>query len=514
MDRYLTRKITIALTLVLTLACLCSCTFGRRAVVEAATSFGEAIKTGSAKEILRLTDGLDRESKNSIKEYLNDENYYDEENTYAHSVFDTIEIEVDEHSVKIDKDKATCDIEITMADVSTLEGGDYDDAEALAQAVRKASTTTTTVTLKFAKVEKEWKVTNIDDKDIQAIFAFRTSMPAIGRSALIEAAKTVADSVIKDDANIALYAAPPSTISFTGELVSDLFNIYSEPTDEEAAFRDTVKNTMSYEIDESSLQLNSRTGSVDILITMADYQALSGKEFKKISDIENAVYNCELMTLKYTAEFVRDGTSWYVTNLDSEEFAAMLSYKHFAISMKKLEGTFKSTLDITDKFVAYVASEFDVSMPDNLEGTINITANLTLKDGKFSVTVDRDAFIRNINSYVDNNIDKILMKKLGTTSSIALDTLAKLGGYADYAALRRDIMNQVTDSVNNIDTSGLESEGTYKVDNDTIIFTSGTDVFYGTVDSYGAITVTSPVKDADAKKLLGSDTVTMTFKQV
>ena len=35
-----------------------------------------------------------------------------------------------------------------------------------------------------------------------------------------------------------------------------------------------------------------------------------------------------------------------------------------------------------------------------------------------------------------------------------------------------------------------------------------------TYDSYGAITVTSPVKDADARKLLGSDTVTMTFKQL
>ena len=105
------------------------------------------------------------------------------------------------------------------------------------------------------------------------------------------------------------------------------------------------------------------------------------------------------------------------------------------------------------------------------------------------------------------------MKKLGTTSTVALDTLAKLGGYADYADLRSDILNQVKDSVNSIDTSGLESSGTYKVDDDKITFTSGSDVFYGTVDSFGAITVTSPVKDADAKKLLGSDNVTMVFTQ-
>ena len=81
-------------------------------------------------------------------------------------------------------------------------------------------------------------------------------------------------------------------------------------------------------------------------------------------------------------------------------------------------------------------------MPDELQGTINITANLTLKDGKYSVTIERDTFIRNINSYVEANIDKIIMKKLGTTSSMALDTLAKLAGYADYADMRQQILDR------------------------------------------------------------------------
>ena len=34
------------------------------------------------------------------------------------------------------------------------------------------------------------------------------------------------------------------------------------------------------------------------------------------------------------------------------------------------------------------------------------------------------------------------------------------------------------------------------------------------IDNYGNITVTSPVNDADAKKLLGADMVTMEFKKV
>ena len=270
---------------------------------------------------------------------------------------------------------------------------------------------------------------------------------------------------------------------------------------------------MSYEIDESTLNIEGPIGSVDIKLTLADYSALSGQTFKKAADIKVAVANCEPMTLTYTCELIRIDNTWYVTNLASDDFTKFVSYKFFKVNMNKLEGTFKSTLDITDKFVAYVASEFEVTMPDDLQGTINISATLTLKDGKYSVTVERDAFVRNINAYIENNIDKIIMKKLGTTSSVALDTLAKLGGYADYADLRQDILNQVKDSVNSIDTSGLESSGTYKVEDDKITFTSGSDVFYGTVDSFGAITVTSPVKDADAKKLLGSDNVTMVFTQ-
>ena len=511
MDRYLTRKITAALTLVLALACLCSCTTRKRAVIEAATVFGDAIKSGDARDMLRLTEDVDRDYSKVFKQYMNEDNYSDEENNYFEAVCKTIEVEVIAESFKGEKDKATCDIEVTMADTASLQGGNYIDADDLANAVKNAKTTTTVLTLEFIKVEKEWKVTNLDD-DFLHIFAFRKAMPPIGRAALIEAARTVAESVVTDDVDLILSVAPDDPGSTIRDHLISYYDNKEIPSEEEETYRAAMLNSMSYEVDESTLFIDGPVGSIDIKITMADYSLLSGKEFKKASDIKIAVADLDTMTLTFTCELYRNGTSWYATNLASDEFTKLISYKFFKINVKKLEGTFKSTLDITDKFVSYVASEFEVSMPDDLQGTINISATLTLKDGKYSVTVERDAFVRNINSYIENNIDKIIMKKLGTTSTVALDTLAKLGGYADYADLRQDILNQVKDSVNSIDTSGLESSGTYKVDDNTITFTSGSDTFYGTVDSYGAITVTSPVKDADARKLLGSDTVTMTFK--
>ena len=152
-------------------------------------------------------------------------------------------------------------------------------------------------------------------------------------------------------------------------------------------------------------------------------------------------------------------------------------------------------------------------MPSGLDGKIYISENLVLKKGQYEVTVDHDAYINNIKVFVENNIDKIIMNMLGTTSSLGLDTLAKLAGYADYADMRQQILDQVMTNIETINTSGLESSGTYTVNDNLITFKSSTDTFSGKLDNYGDLTVTSPINDPDARKLLGTDTVTLVFKK-
>ena len=220
------------------------------------------------------------------------------------------------------------------------------------------------------------------------------------------------------------------------------------------------------------------------------------------------------MTFSYTCELVRVGADWFVTNLDSDEFASFLSYKKFSISLKSIDGTYKASLDITDKFVSYVSKEFSIKMPSDLEGNIYISETLVLKNGQYEVTIDHDAFKKNIKTFVENNIDKIIMNMLGTTSPLGLDALAKVAGYADYADMRQQILNQVTENIESINTSGLESTGTFTINDNLVTFKSPTDTFTGTLDNYGDLTVISPVNDPDAKKLMGSDTVTLVFKKV
>jgi hypothetical protein len=105
------------------------------------------------------------------------------------------------------------------------------------------------------------------------------------------------------------------------------------------------------------------------------------------------------------------------------------------------------------------------------------------------------------------------MNMLGTTSSVGLDTLAKIAGYNDYADMRQSVLNEVTTNLETINTSGLESAGTFTVNEDKITLVSTAATMPGTIDSYGVITITSPVNDADARKLLGSDTITLAFKK-
>ena len=171
-------------------------------------------------------------------------------------------------------------------------------------------------------------------------------------------------------------------------------------------------------------------------------------------------------------------------------------------------------MDITEKFIAYVSKEFDITMPSDLEGRIYITTTLVLKDGNYTVTVDRDAFVANIKTFVETNIDKIIMNMLGTSNSYGLDALAKIAGYKDYADMRAQVLAQVTAKLETINTSGLESSGTFTLNDNQLTLKSATDTMPGTIDNYGVITVTSPVNDPDAKKLLGADTVTMEFKKV
>ena len=505
----------MAVTMLIPLICSCSLS-RKKAVAEAAAQFGKVICTGDSADIIRKTDGLDKDFKKSFRDLLNVDSYTEEEKLYAAHMLGSLEYEVDASSVMVTKDTATCEMSFTITDHEALKNGDYKDIKALTDAVDNGKTRTISVEAEFALIEKEWYVTNFSDDSFLDIFSFLPDMPDIGRTTLIDTASAIARAVTEDDAGVVLfYAASVKSDNMVDmpSYLTSLFDLNGNPAEEEIIFRDAVRSTMTYEVDESTVQIDGQKGSVVIRITMADYETLAGQVFKQASEITDAVKACGTVTYTYSCELARNNSDWYAVNLESDEFAAFLAYKKFSVSLKKVDGTYKATVDITDRFTAYVSNEFGIKMPSGLEGRINITATLVLANGSYEVTVDRDAFISNIKTFVETNIDRIIMNMLGTTSSIGLDTLAKVAGYADYADMRKQILDQVTGTLETVNTSGLESSGKFTLNDDVITLTSASGAMNGRIDNFGVITVTAPVNDPDAKKLLGSDTITLPFKK-
>jgi len=507
-------KTAVILVAAMLLPVLSSCSlFGKKAVLTAAGDFGEVIKTADASDILRKTDGTDRDYKKSFKELLDPKNYTEEEVFFSEHMVSSIEYTVDEKSVKIEKDKATVGMTFSVADLDALKKKDYKDIDDLTSAVDSASKRDIEVTAELKKIDKEWYVTNFDDGEFKDLFSFYGNMPVIGRATLIETAGKLAETIKNDDSGAAIYLAGSNATTETIQAVKEYFDVDGNPTKEDNAFRAAVRDGMSYEIDESSVVIEGKKGSVNIILRRPNFEVLAGKNFSSIPEIEKAVKECEIINFEYKCELERTGSEWFITNLDSVSFGGLLSYKKFKISMKSVDGTYKSTMDITDKFIKYISNEYKVSIPSDCEGRIYIRSTMVLKNGKYEVKIDRDAFAADIKSFVEKNIDKIIKNTLGTTSSVGLDAMAKIAGYKDYADMKQKILDQVTASVATINTSGLESKGTYTVSGNNITFKSATDTMPGTVDNFGDITVTAPVSDPDAIKLLDSTSVQMTYKK-
>ena len=507
-------KTAVILVAAMLLPVLSSCSlFGKKAVLTAAGDFGEVIKTADASDILRKTDGTDRDYKKSFKELLDHKNYTEEEVSFSEHMVSSIEYTVDEKSVKIEKDKATVGMTFSVADLDALKKKDYKDINDLTSAVDSASKRDIEVTAELKKIDKEWYVTNFDDGEFKDLFSFYGNMPVIGRATLIETAGKLAETIKNDDSGAAIYLAGSNATPETIQAVKEYFDVDGNPTKEDNAFRAAVRDGMSYEIDETSVVIEGKKGSVNIILRRPNFEVLAGKNFSSIPEIEKAVKECEIINFEYKCELERNGTEWFVTNLDSVSFGGLLSYKKFKISMKSVDGTYKSTMDITDKFIKYISNEYKVSIPSDCEGRIYIRSTMVLKNGKYEVKIDRDAFAADIKSFVEKNIDKIIKNTLGTTSSVGLDAMAKIAGYKDYADMKQKILDQVTASVATINTSGLESKGTYTVSGNNITLKSATDTMPGTVDNFGDITVTAPVSDPDAIKLLDSTSVQMTYKK-
>ncbi len=354
-------KITVVLfALAVILPVLCSCSFSEgRQVGRTAGRFATKV-CNPTPDVLDFTYGLSRDYKNNYKDLFNDDNYTYEQELFIDAMISSLEYEFVSSPTTVNKDKAECIINFFVADLEKLKQRDYQEIQELTSAVENCDRKTITIDVELEKINKEWYVTNFDDPKFRELYSFFYDMPTIGRGTLIQTAEKLAKAIIEDDADTVVYLIGPNITTEQSACIASLFDRDGNPSDEEKAFRDAVLGTMTYKIDEANLSIDGVSGYITIEISMADYETLAGKTFQSIQEMTDAVNACGTKSYSYKCNFIRHTFDWDLLNVDSDEFAAIMNYKRFSISLEEPDGTSNSITDVTVEFVNYVSKEFGV----------------------------------------------------------------------------------------------------------------------------------------------------------
>ena len=149
---------------------------GKKAVIEAAESFASNMAAADAAKLIKNST-LNKKSDEAaaLTELLADDDCTEDEIAFYKAVQNTIEYEIDEESVSVEKDSASINIEFTLADYSKVLQGNYKNIDELTAAVKKADTTTIKFTAEFAKEDKEWIPDNVGSKKFMKLYDYRNA---------------------------------------------------------------------------------------------------------------------------------------------------------------------------------------------------------------------------------------------------------------------------------------------------------------------------------------------------
>ena len=148
-----------------------ACSFGKvkpEVIIEAAESFAKSVTSLDGKKILKNVEDMDKDDANEFKEKLSlDDQDYDQQ-VIKKAVADTMKYEVDEDSVEVKKDSATCDVEFTLVDYADATGDLSGSADDFVSAISSSKKTKDyTVSLEFVKQDDSWLVSadSLDELD-------------------------------------------------------------------------------------------------------------------------------------------------------------------------------------------------------------------------------------------------------------------------------------------------------------------------------------------------------------
>lgn len=393
-------------------------------IVDAADSFASALVKCDAGKIIKLTnEEKDSDAAEDLEVLFGNEDYTDEQIAIADAVADTIEYEIDEDSVKIDKDEASVDVTFTMADYEAVLEGEFSDADEAVAAISDCDDTAEVeVTFEFALEDDEWLISNLGDKAYGKLYGFYgldvSFMPDL--AALVDYSDIYADynyvylSVVFTE-NVSDYIDDMTfDVFLDGEL------LYGDQTPYGDGDYIWCDLTVDGPLESGTYTVTCYYGDT---VIASDYIDVDNSGSTVISgdptDAEGDVYLCEMEFGEYLEEFLVD-------------------------------------------------SGYDI----DFEGQLTVWLELTLyDDGTYKIAPDLVNFEANLEEYMTNNMtDENLIAFSGYSS------MAEVEEYADSNEISVDTLKElIIDSMVSSSIANVAEEsdqGTYLVSGDSISFDS------------------------------------------
>ena len=393
-------------------------------IVDAADAFASALVKCDAGKIIKLTnEEKDSDAAEDLEVLFGNEDYTDEQIAIADAVADTIEYEIDEESVKIDKDEASVDVTFTMADYEAVLEGEFSDADEAVAAISDCDDTAEVeVTFEFALEDDEWLISNLGDKAYGKLYGFYgldvSFMPDL--AALVDYTDIYADynyvylSVVFTE-NVSDYIDGMTfDVFLDGEL------LYGDQTPYGDGDYIWCDITVDGPLESGTYTVTCYYGDT---VIASDYIDVDNSGSTVISgdptDAEGDVYLCEMEFGEYLEEFLVD-------------------------------------------------SGYDI----DFEGQLTVWLELTLyDDGTYKIAPDLVNFEANLEEYMTNNMtDENLIAFSGASS------MAEVEEYADSNEISVDTLKElIIDSMVSSSIANVAEEsdqGTYLVSGDSISFDS------------------------------------------
>lgn len=394
-------------------------------IIDAADAFASALVKCDAGKIVKLTnEEKDSDAAEDLEALFGNEDYTDEQVKIAEAVAGTIEYEIDEDSVKIDKDEASVDVTFTMADYESVLEGEFADVDEAVAAISDCDDTAEVeVTFEFALEDDEWLISNLGDKAYGKLYSFYGI-----EVDLMPDFEILTSFIDQDDYG--------TTIAMTVAFSEDISE-YADGFD----FDVYLDGELAYE----------------------DHDAPT---------IQGEYINCIL----WDSIRLVSGSYTFTLRYDGEEIVSesivldTTSSGSTVISGDPAEGdVYLCEMDFGDFLADYlVDSGYDVDM----EGSLIIWLELTLyEDGTYTIIPDANTFEGDLEEYLINNMtDENMIAFAGMSS------MEELEEYADSNEMSIDSLRELLiDSMVSSTVEGIAEDtdqGTYTISGDSISFDS------------------------------------------